>query len=156
MRRSPVDRPRAVTLIAAFQFLKAAFLLVVAAFLWLAPDALPHSEGYSQVLFIAAHGKDLSGILVPIFACYLIYIGFGLVRLRPSVRTNLAISSAITIALSLQRLGLFGESDMTSVLDRQTLYILILLDFAIYIYLVYHPGITKSFNPEKRFPQVHS
>jgi hypothetical protein len=156
MRPKHRDRPTAVILIALFQFAKGAFLLIVAAFLWLTPEALPNSAAFSRMLFIAAHGKDLSGILVPIFGCYLVYIGFGLLWLRPSTRTNLAISSAITIALSLQRLGLFGESDMTDLLDRQTLYILILLDFAIYIYLVYHPAITSSFNREKRFPQVHS
>ena len=143
-------------MIASFQCLKGAFLLIVAALLWLAPYALPRSATFSKLLVIAAHGRDLPGILIPVFGCYLIYIGVGLLMLRPGVRTNLAISSAITIALSLQRLGLFGESDITNILDRQTLYILILLDFAVYIYLAYHPGITRSFNHQKRFPQVHS
>jgi hypothetical protein len=153
MSQKLADTPFQVFPIALFQFAKGAFLLVVAGFMWIAPDSLPNSEAFSEMLFIAAHGKDLTGYLVPIFGCYLIYIGVGL--LRPSTRTNLAISSAITIALSLQRLGLFGETTMRDQLDRQTLYILILLDMAIYIYLVYHPAITSGFDQRKRFPQVN-
>ena len=140
-----VDRPFAVILIASFQFAKAAFLLTVAAFLWLAPDALPHSHAFTEMLFIAAHGRDLSGVLVPIFGVYVVYIGVCLLRLRPRTRRNVAISSAITVAVSLQRLGLFGESTMTSHFDREALYILILLDLAVYIYLAFHPEIARSF-----------
>ncbi len=140
-----VERPFAVILIATFQFVKAAFLLTVAAFLWLDPDALPHSQGFTEMLFIAAHGKDLSGFLVPAFGVYVAYIGVSLLRLRPRTRRNLAVSSAITVAVSLQRLGLFGESSMTSEFNRQTLYILILLDFTVYVYLAFHPEIARTF-----------
>jgi len=150
MRPHRVDRPVPVVLIATFQFLKAAFLLAVAGFLWLAPASLPNSAGFSQLLFIAAHGKELSGYFVPVFGCYLIYIGIGLLRLRPGVRINLAISSVITIAVSLQRLGLFGETGATTNLDHQTLYILILLDLVIYIYLVFHPEIVECFKSQSR------
>jgi hypothetical protein len=143
-------------LIAGFQFMKAAFLIIVAGFLWLAPDALPNSAAFSQLLVIAAHGKDLSGYLVPVFACYVIYVGVGLLKLRPSIRKNLALSSAITICVSLQRLGVFGDTDMTNQFDRQTLYILILLDLAIYIYLAFHPEIIRCFGPSKPLPPVHS
>ena len=140
-----VDRPTQVILIAAFQFAKAAFLLVVSAFLWLAPDSLPNSAALSTMLFIAAHGKDLPGVVVPLFALYVGYVGFGLLQLRPQIRRSLAISSAITIAVSLQRLGLFGESNMSSRVDKEALYILILFDLAIYIYLTFHPAILQSF-----------
>ena len=141
-----VERPFALYLIAGFQFLKAAFLLIVAAFLWLAPDSLPQSAAFTQMLFIAAHGRDVSGVVVPGFGLYVAWVGIGLLRLRPRVRRNLAISSAFTVAFALQRLGLFGETNMTSEFDRQTLYILILLDLAVYIYLAFHPDITSSFN----------
>jgi hypothetical protein len=139
------QRPLQVIPIAMFQFGKAAFLLIVAALLWLSPDSLPHSAAFSQVLFIAAHGKNLPGVLVPIFGCYVAYVGFGLLQLRPSIRRTLAISSAITIAVSLNRLGVFGEVSVTNTFQRQALYVLILLDLAVYIYLVYHPEIVRSF-----------
>jgi hypothetical protein len=144
-----VERPFAVILIASFQFAKAAFLLTVAALLWLAPDALPNSQTFTDLLFIAAHGKDLPGFLVPVFGLYVAYIGISLLRLRPAARRNLAVSSAITIAVSLQRLGFFGESSMTSHFDRQALYILILLDFAVYVYLAFHPEIARSFKSNR-------
>jgi len=156
MRPQQVDRPFPLVLIASFQFLKAGFLIGVAALLWIAPEMLPHSSTFSQMLFIAAHGKDISGFLVPFFGLYVAYVGYGLSMMRPSFRRNLAISSAITIAVSLQRLGLFGESSMTSQVDRQTLYILILIDLTIYIYLAYHPEIASSFERQKKLPPVHS
>jgi hypothetical protein len=145
MEPQRVQRPLPVIFIALFQFSKAAFLLIVAAFLWLSPESLPHSGAFSQVLFIAAHGKDLSGVLVPLFACYVAYVGWGLLRLRPSIRRTLAVSSAITIAVSLNRLGVFGESSVTNDFQREALYMLILLDLAVYIYLVFHPEIARSF-----------
>jgi len=156
MQPRPVDRPFQVVLIASFQFLKAAFLIGVAAYLWLAPNSLPNSIAFSQMLFIAAHGRDVSGYLVPIFGAYVAYVGWGIYRMRPSTRTTLAISSAITVAVSLQRLGIFGDTTMHDQLDRQTLYILILLDLAIYIYLVFHPEIVRTFDSRKRTPPLHS
>jgi hypothetical protein len=146
MRPQKVERPFQVVLIAMLQFAKGGFLLVAAAFLKFSPNSLPHPEAFSQMLYIAARGKELNGILVPAFGLYLIYIGIQLLRLRRATRRNLAISSALTIALSLQRLGIFGESNMTSHFDRQTLYIIILLDLTVYIYLTFHPEITKAFN----------
>ncbi len=145
MGRHRVYRPFQVILIAMFQFAKAAFLLIVTALLLLSPGSLPHSAAFAQLLFIAAHGKDLSGILVPIFGCYVAYVGFGLLQLNPYIRRTLAVSSAITIAVSLDRLGLFGEATVTNSFQREALYVLILLDLAVYIYLVYHPEIVRSF-----------
>jgi hypothetical protein len=145
-----IHRPLPVLLIVGFQYLKAAILLTVTAFLWLAPDALPYSDTFSQVLFIAAHGKKLPSFLVPAFALYVGFIGWRLWNLRPKTRRNLAISLSITIALSLQRLGLFGQTDLHSPIDRESLYILILFDLAIYIYLAFHPAIAESFDEARR------
>lgn len=156
MRPQKVDRPLPLIVIGCFQFLKAGFLIGVATLLWIAPDALPHSETFSELLYIAAHGKDVSGILVPVLGCYMIYVGYGLFTLRPSTRANLAISSALTAALSLKKLGLFGDENMTSSVNRETLYILILLDLTIYIYMVYHPEIVSSFTRAKRPSPIHS
>jgi len=144
-----VDRPIPVIAIASFQFAKAAFLLTVAAFLWLAPDSLPYTELFSQLLFIAARGRDISGVVVPLLGLYLIYVGIQLLRLRPTTRRNLAISSAITIVLSLQRLGVFGDTDMTSNFDHEALYIVILCDLTIYIYLAFHPEILRTFKRKR-------
>ena len=80
---------------------------------------------------------------------YLIYVGIQLLRLRPSTRRNLAISSAITIVLSLQRLGVFGETDMRSNVDHEALYIVILCDATIYIYLAFHPEILRTFKRKR-------
>ena len=156
MRSQHIDRPFPVVLIATFQFIKAGFLIAVSAFLWLAPNYLPHSAAFTKMLFIAAHGKDVSGYLVPIFGAYVAYVGCGMYMMRPSTRTTLAISSAITVAVSLGRLGVFGDTTMTDQLDRQALYILILLDLAIYIYLAFHPEIVRSFESRKRTAPLHS
>lgn len=156
MRPGQVDRPFQVVLIASFQFLKAAFLIVVAAFLWIAPDSLPHSAAFTQMLVIAAHGKDLSGYLVPIFGAYVAYVGYGIYTIRPSARRTLALSSAITIVVSTYRLGMFGETTLHDQLNRQTLYIIILLDLAIYMYLAFHPEIVRTFESRKRTPPLHS
>jgi hypothetical protein len=137
--------PFQLIVIACFQFMKAGFLLTAVAFLWLAPDLLPNSSEFSQMLYIAAHGKTIPAVLVPTFALYIAYVGYGLLRLRRSVRRNLALSSVVTICASLQRLGVFGESSMISRSDREGLYILILLDLAVYIYLAFHPEITRLF-----------
>jgi hypothetical protein len=146
MRPQRVDRPFAVFLIAGFQFLKAGFLLAVAVYLWLGPEGLPHTEAFSELFFIAAHGKNLPGVLVPVFGCYVAYTGFCLLRLKRSTRRALALSSAITICVSLDKLGLFTGDGVTSPVHQETLYILILLDLAVYIYLAFHPEIARSFN----------
>lgn len=156
MRPQQVDRPFPVVLIASFQFVKAGFLIGVAAFLWLAPDSLPNSIAFSQMLFIAAHGRDISGYLIPIFGAYVAYVGYGIYVMLPSARRTLAVSSAITIAVSLQRLGIFGGTGVIGQLDRETLYILILLDLAIYIYLAFHPEVVRTFESRKRRPPLHS
>ena len=140
-----LHRPFQLILIASFQFLKAGFLLTVAAIAWLAPNTLPHTTAFSQMFYIAAHGRSPSGVLIPIFGLYVAYVGVGLLRLRRRIRRNLAISSVFTICLSLWRLGVFGESNLTSQFDRQTLYILVLLDLAVYLYLAFHPEVTRSF-----------
>jgi hypothetical protein len=140
-----VDRPAPVIAIACFQFAKGAFLLTVAAFLAFAPDSLPYTRLFSQLFFIAARGRNVSGVLVPLLGLYLIHIGVQLLRLRPTTRRNLAISSAITIVLSLQRLGVFGDSDMRSNFDHEALYIVILADLTVYIYLAFHPEILRIF-----------
>ena len=151
-----VEKPFALYLIAAFQSLKGGFLLLVAALLWIAPDALPNSQTFTELLYVAAHGKDLTGYLVPIFGAYLVYVGYGLFTLRPSVRTNLIISCAVTIGVSMQRLGLFGYSGYLSNLDRETLYILILFDSAIFIYMVFHREIASSFRNSTKARPLHS
>ena len=156
MRRQQADRPPQVVLIALFQFLKAGFLIGVAAFLWLAPDSLPNSVAFSHMLFLAAHGRNVSGYLVPIFGAYVAYVGCGIYMMRPSTRATLAISSAITVSVSLQRLGLFGDATVHDQVDRQTLYILVLLDLAIYIYLAFHPETVRAFESRKRTPPLHS
>jgi hypothetical protein len=145
-----IDRPTPVILIACFQFLKAGFLLTVAGYLLLAPDLLPHSIAFTKMLFIAAHGRDASGVLIPVLGCYVAYVGVGIFNMRPSIRRTLAISSAITICLSLRRLGVFGEATVTSPFDRQAVYILILLDLAIYIYLAFHPELVRCFKEQNR------
>jgi hypothetical protein len=149
MPQPRVHPPFQIVLIAAFQFIKAGFLLCAAGILLFSPESLGQSDTFSQLLLIAAHGKTLSGYLVPAFGFYLLYIGFSLLRMRKKTQRNLAISSVITICGSLQRLGVFGESTLTSQFDRQTLYILILLDLAVYIYLAFHPEITGSFDSWK-------
>jgi hypothetical protein len=156
MRPSATDRPYQVVLIACFQFMKAGFLLTVAAFLWIAPNALPNSMAFSHMLFIAAHGRDVSGYLIPVIGLYVAYVGCGIYMMRPSVRQTLAISSAITVALSLKRLGLFGGPMVLGQLDRETLYILILLDLTIYLYLAFHPETVRSFESRKRPRPLHS
>jgi hypothetical protein len=144
-----IDRPTPVILIACFQFLKAGFLLTVAGYLWLAPDLLPHSIAFTKMLFIAAHGRDASGVLIPVLGCYVAYVGVGIFNMRPTIRRTLAISSAITICLSARRLGVFGgERTITSQLDRQAVYILILLDLAIYVYLAFHPELVRCFKQQ--------
>src|SRR5580658_4432203 len=117
MPSARVRVPFQVILIASIQFAKAAFLLIVSGFLLFAPDLLPQSGMFNQMLVVAAHGKNVSGVLVPIFGFYLIYVGVQLLRLRRATRRSLAISSVITICASLQRLGLFGETGMTSYFD---------------------------------------
>jgi hypothetical protein len=146
MPQTRAHAPFQIVLIAAFQFIKAGFLLCAAALILLDPNAVRDSDTFSQLLVIATRGKNLSGILLPALGFYLIYIGFGLLRMRKKTQRNLAISSVITICGSLQRLGVFGEASLISWFDRETLYILILLDLAVYIYLAFHPDITGSFD----------
>jgi hypothetical protein len=151
-----IDRPFQVVLIASFQFLKATILIGAAALLWFAPDVLPHTIAFSELLYIAAHGKDLNGYLVPIFGAYVAYVGWGIFTMRPGTRQTLALSSAITIAVSIYRLGYFGGPGISGTLDRESLYILMLLDLTIYIYLVFHPEIVRSFGSRRRMPPLHS
>jgi hypothetical protein len=147
--QQPTIRPFPVTCMALFQFAKAAFLLLVAALPLLGHEGrLAYIPDLRDLVFVAAHGKDPHGLLLLFFGIYAAAIGIGLWRLKRWARNSLVFTTGLMLVLWLSHLD-FGTDLLVmpaiSQVEQQTVYIVLLLDFAIFAYLKFHAEIAQSF-----------
>ena len=145
----PPQRPFPVTLMAFFQFAKAGFLIFIA---WLSLAGhygrLASIPNLQDLTFLASHGKDPKGMLLLFLGLYAGAIGLGLWRLRRWARNSLVFSCGLMMVLWLSHHD-FGTQILVmpaiTEVEQQTVYILLLVDFAIFMYLKFNSEIASCF-----------
>jgi hypothetical protein len=150
----PPRRPLPLALIVLFQFLKAAFLLLVSAVFWTGHESrLARIPDLRDLLFLASHGKDPNGLVVLVLGLYAAAIGYGLWKFRRWARNSLVFTSLSMLVLWFAHYD-FGTALPTmpaiSQVAAQTVYILLLLDFFIFMYLKFHGDTARCFPPKRR------
>ena len=146
-RARPV-RPVGITMIACFQLLKSAALLVAAGLLRYRPE-LDSDSAFYQVLYVATRGKfeklsaalqggdALAGLLL-LLGIYLGAIGIGLWNLNAWSRRTTVFTCGMTVLLWLW--SNFAAKTQESVAaaspDMTNFYVLLALDAAVFLYLV--------------------
>lgn len=158
-KRQQQTRPGPITLIALFQFSKAAFLFVVVVLVWLSPEMQWGSRTFWGSVYIASHGGGLPSFLTPIVAVYAAIIGVGLWRLQRWARNLLMVTSGLSAARWLRYFSLnwaiggtgLGKhvNSLNSEFERQTVYVLVLIDIFVFLCLVYFPGVAEAFRVEE-------
>ena len=150
----PPTRPLPVTIVAMVQFAKAAFLLTVGMMPFLGDESgLASIPDFRDLLFLASHGKDPKGLPIVLFGVYAAVVGWGLWRLKRWARNSLVFSSGLMLLFWLAHHD-FGTSLLImpgiSGVEQQTVYVLLLLDGAIFAYLKFHDETAKSFGAPAR------
>jgi hypothetical protein len=145
--RKTIRRPLPITVIASFQMGKALFLLIFAALEWLSPDSILNYPAMAGLFYIATHGRNISGVIIPILGVYFGFIGLGLWRMKNWARKNLIATSVVTIIIwgRLFFLEWVHEEPIKLGIDRSTVYSLVLLDIVIFSYLVLYGDIADRF-----------
>jgi len=137
------ERPLSVTLIAMFQFSRAAAVLLIFLFTSVFHDeAFGSAIGVKVLTYIAARQPlppaALLPIIMPLIAAYLSTTGFGLWFLKKWARNLVMITSGGTAVLWIRAFiyyGAINEPIFKSDLQRQTVIFVVLLDIVVFVYL---------------------
>jgi hypothetical protein len=147
-----IERPFPVTVIAHFQFVKAAFLLGVAALLQFVPDAIHSMPLLPFLLYVAAHGRDTHGFLLPIAGLFVGFVGFGLWRLKPWARRSLIVSTGFMLVVWGHRFfadRMDGIVTLKTPHEQQTVAMVLFLDAVVFLYMVAYDDIPRAFGKRK-------
>lgn len=148
---APVGRPFPATAIALLQFAKAAFLGLVAVTARFNPDALRSIPSLPALVYLAAHGRDVAGPLLPFVAIYTAVIGWGIWRLWRWARKSLVISSGLMVGLWTRKFILdrmAGEQSFRSTEEQQAIFFLLFLDLVVIAYLAFYDDIPRAFEQQ--------
>ena len=150
-----IERPSVVTVIALWQFFRAALLITVACVLIGDPNSRWGSLGFWDLIYVASNGGGRPGLLSLPFAIYSIAVGIGLWFLKRWARVVLMVTSGIatlfwlrylafdwTLQESLRRAYSLG---LQSGFQRQGVYMLIAADALVFLLLAFHPSIAETF-----------
>jgi len=146
---TPVARPFPATMIALLQFAKASFLALIALTARFNPDALREIPSLPALIYLAAHGRDVSGPLLPLVAIYTTVIGWGIWRLWRWARKTLIISSSLMVGLWARKFILdwmAGDESFRSASEQQIIFFLLFLDLVVILYLAFYDDVPKAFN----------
>jgi hypothetical protein len=147
-----LERPFPVTVIAHFQFAKAAFLLGVAALLQFVPDAIHSMPLLPFLLYVAAHGRDTHGFLLPIAGLFVGFVGYGLWSLKPWARRSLIVSTGLMLAVWGHRFfvdQMDGVVTLKTPHEQQTVAMVLFLDAVVFLYMVAYDDIPRAFGKKK-------
>ena len=150
---APPSRPASVTLMALLQFAKGLTMVAVATLTFIASKSTPSDlPDFRELVFFASHGKEPKGLLLLVLGVYAIYLGSGLWRLKRWARNSLMATSGIMLVFYTIH-AYMGVPILImpaiSLVQQQTVYILLLFDGAIFLYLKFHAETYLSF-PKKR------
>ena len=146
------ERPVPLTVIAYFQFAKAAFLLGVAALLQLFPDAVRSMPLLPFLLYAAAHGRDTHGYLLPVVGVFIAIVGYGLWRLKPWARRSVIASTGLMLVVWAHRFyvdEIDGISTLKTPLEQKTVAMVLFLDAVVFLYMVAYDDIPRAFGKKK-------
>jgi hypothetical protein len=150
----PPRRPLPLSLIVLFQFLKASLLLLVCVLASTGHESrLASIPDLRDLIFLASHGKAPSGLVLLVLGLYAAAIGYGLWNFRRWARNSLVFTSLLMLVLWFAHND-FGTALLTMpafrLVETQTVYILLLLDFFIFMYLKFHSDTARCFPPKQR------
>ena len=153
-RQRELKRPVGVVLIACFQILKAAVLLLTAIMLYAAPATgfssrsnlytllFVATRGNSTIISAIMQGGSVVAVMIGLWGTYLVAVGSGLWKMKEWARRSLIFTSGMTIVLYAKSILLPGilDSDrfglsLTSP-DAQNVHILLACDVLIFVYLL--------------------
>ncbi len=145
----PPQRPTPLAIIVGFQLLKAVFLVLVAVVSFTGHEGrLANIPDLRDLLFLASHGKDPNSLVLLVLGIYAAVIGRGLWNLRRWARNSLVFTSLLMLVLWFAHFD-FGTALPTmpalALVETQTVYILLLLDFFIFMYLKFHHDTARCF-----------
>jgi hypothetical protein len=144
-------RPDPVAVLSLLQLAKAAMLLVVGCMAWFEPDVIqPYLPELDTILWIAAHGRSMPVVVLPVFGLYMAVVGLGLWSLRAWARKNLIFTSAATVALWARRVAMAywaQTAPFQSAAEQQAVFILLVLDLLTFFYLVMDLRVQRAFAP---------
>lgn len=150
---SHADRPGVVTAIALTQFAKAAVILMATWLVWQRPGAAFGSGLILRLSDILTTGRGGLDFMAPVFAGYALSVGCGLWFLEKWARRTLMVTSGLTagvwiFALVTQYDSAGGLADRLSVpyYDPRTLYTIVLIDAAVFLYLAFGRDVPEAFH----------
>jgi hypothetical protein len=138
-------RPLGVTLIALYEFVRAAFLIAI--YLLVA-----HNRGPQ-----AAVGTSVAMVLMPVSICYAIAIGVCL-WLRVNWARRVLIATSCYSVYRIVRFQILYSAIATAATDRQmaqfssarnTAYLMVAFNVLIGLYLAFAPGVAEAFGQEE-------
>ncbi len=147
-----IERPSPVTVIAHLQFAKAAFLLGVAALLHFIPDAIHSMPLLPFFVYVAAHGRNTHGFLLPLAGLFVGFVGYGLWRLKPWARRSLIASTALMLIVWGHRFfvdHMDGVVTLRTPHEQQAVSMLLFLDAVVFLYMVAYDDIPRAFGKRK-------
>ncbi len=147
-------RPFSVTMLSVFQFSKAIFLIMVATFAWFGlADVLSTIPRLHDLIFLAAHGKDPHGLLLFVLGIYGAFVGQGLWNLKRWARNSLVYNAMFMLVFWFIHQD-FGTKLIlmpgAEKVEHETIYLLLLIDSAIFIFLTFHSDAAHSFPRGRR------
>ncbi len=151
-------RPLGITLIAGFQFLKAAVLVTTATLLREDPELVntPHSP-LAPLLYVATRGRydsihtalaggnALPGLML-FLGLYLAATGLGMLSVHAWARRTLLLNCGLTLALW-AKATLWPDSAAASP-DMTSFYVLLAVDAAVFLYLL-QGDMAELFQPRR-------
>jgi hypothetical protein len=157
MEQQERKRPVPITVIALFQFVRACFIFFIALNAMFLPDAQLVSRTDIKILTYVLSRQNLSSsataaVFLPMVAAYLSAIGVGLWFMKKWAKNLLMITSGMTVFLWTRRLILdsaIGHVTLNTELQRQTVYIVILVDAFIFSYLAFYPDVADAFRQKE-------
>ena len=147
-----LERPFPVTVISHFQFAKAAFLLGVAGLLHFVPEAIRTMPLLPFFLYVAAHGRDTHGFLLPVAGVFVGFVGYGLWRLKPWARRSLIVSTGLMLIVWGHRFfvdWMDGVVTLRTPHEQQTVAMVLFLDAVVLLYMVAYDDIPLAFGRRK-------
>ncbi len=146
------QRPTPVTLIALFQFFRAAILLIVASVIWSYPGQRWGPTAFWVLFYIVSNGGGPPGIFAPFLAAYYVVVGYALLKLRKWARNILVVTSGFVSLMWIRHLLLNEVVKGTSFFrqlkpgfEQQCVYGLIFVDGMIFLFLAFYPGVAEAF-----------
>jgi hypothetical protein len=147
------SRPAIVTLIAGYEFLRAALLMLTAAVVLRYPLRIS-SGAFSEIFYVVSNGAQHLTILTPLTAAYAAAIGWGLWEKEKWARRLLITTSSLALVRWLLYSWLnsrLGASDaglarlQAAFGTAQSVTTLVAVNLLIGLYLAFSPGVAESF-----------